>query len=199
VQRRHLNVRVPLLLAALGMAALGMMVLSFAATSPAGAEPPSQVAEEVADDGVFVGFGRRDIDEEALIAAVEDARFDALRIVAVAPRDPQPGPAAYARRIQEETEADAALVFPMEGPVEVYVIEDLDANRVRAVEAARQADDPASAVAVFAREINSVRETGTPEIVGQIMRALVIMALVIGVVVTIEQAVEMFKRRRASV
>ncbi len=163
----------------------------------AAAESPTEVAEELADDGVFVGFGRFDIDEQSLIAAVEDARFDGLRVVAVAPRDPHPGPAAYARRIQEQTEADAALVFPPQGPMEAYVIEDLSGSRIRATEAAQEVDDPAEAVATFAREINSVRETGTPRIVNQIMRALVIMALVIGVVVAIEQAIEWYKRRRA--
>lgn len=190
----HLKTRLSLL--AIFGVALGL-VLAWPAPS-ASAESPTMVAEEVADDGVFVGFGRPDIDEEALIAAVEDVRFDGLRLVAVAPRDPHPGPAAYARRIQEQTEADVALIFPLDGPVEAYVIEDLADGRIRATEAAREADDPAVAVAIFAREVDSVRETATPEIVNQIMRALVIMALVIGVVVAIEQAMEMFKRRRTT-
>lgn len=162
--------------------------------SAAMAESPIDVAEEVADDGVFVGFGRRDIDEESLIAAVEDARFDGLRIVAVAPRDPQPTPKAFARRIQEQTDADAALVFPDEGPLETYVIEDLSAARIRATESARQFSDPARAVQAFTAEVGSTRDAGTPEIVGQIMRVLVLLTLVVGVVVALEQAVALLKR-----
>ncbi len=168
-----------------------------APTLQASAEAPSDVAEELVDDGVFVGFGRRDVDEEALIAAVEDARFDGLRLVAVVPRDPQPTPAAFARRIQEQTEADAAIVFPEDGKLETYVIEDLSTSRIRATEAAREFDDPARAVTAFATELGSTRETGTPAIVDQIMRALVMMALVIGVVVAIEQGLALFKRSRA--
>ncbi|MGB5756293.1 MAG: hypothetical protein WBM50_05215, partial [Acidimicrobiales bacterium] len=150
--------------------------------------------EEVADDGVFVGFGRDDIDEAALIAAVEDARFDGLRLVAVAPRDPQPTAAAFARRIQEQTEADAAIILPEDGQLETYVIEDLSTTRIRATEAAREFSDPARAVQAFATELGSTRETGTPPIVDQIMRALVLMALVIGVVVAIEQGVARLKK-----
>lgn len=158
------------------------------------AESPVAVAEEVADDGVFVGFGRRDIDEDALIAAVENARFDGLRLVAVVPRDPQPTASAFARRVQEQTEVDAALVFPADGPLETYVINELSSARIRATEAAREFDDPARAVEAFATEITSTRTTETPEIVGQIMNALVLLALVIGVVVIIEQAVARLRR-----
>lgn len=166
--------------------------------TPTAAETPGRVAEGVEDDGVFVGFRRIDIDEAALIAAVEDVRFDGLRLIAVAPRDPQPSAAAFARRVQEETDADVALVFPPDGQLETYVIEDLAAGRVRATLAAREFGDPARAVEAFAAEITSERESETPEIVGQLMNALVLMALVIGVVVAIEQIVAMIKRSRAA-
>ncbi|MGH1493842.1 MAG: hypothetical protein ACRBK7_31345 [Acidimicrobiales bacterium] len=180
--------------AALTAAALLTLATVGITIGAAAAESPIAVADELADDGVFVGFGRRDVDEDALIAAVEDARFDGLRLVAVAPVDPQPDAAAFARRIQEQTDADAAIVFPKEGPLETYVIEDLSSSRIRATAAAREFAEPARAVEAFATEIGSVREAGTPEIVDEIMRALVLMALVIGVVVVIEQIVAHFKR-----
>lgn len=160
----------------------------------ASAESPIEVAEEVADDGVFVGFGRPGIDEEALIAAVEDARFDGLRLVAIVPRDPQPSAAAFARRVQEQTDADAALVFPREGALETYVIEDLSPSRIRATEAAREFTDPARAVQAFADEVLTEREEATPEIVGQILNALVLMTLVVGVVVALEQGITRLRR-----
>lgn len=148
----------------------------------------------MADDGVYVAFLRRDIDEAALIAAVEDARFDGLRLVAVAPTDPQPTASAFARRVQEQTDADAAIIFPSEGPLETYVIDDLSSSRIRATEAARQFTDPARAVQAFATELGSVRESETPEIVNEVMRALVIMALVIGLIVFIEQTIAAVKK-----
>lgn len=163
---------------------------------PASAETPGQVAQGAERDGVFVGFRRLDIDEDALIAAVEDVRFDGLRLIAVAPRDPQPTVAAFARRVQEETDADAVIVFPIEGRVETYVIEDLNPSRVRATETAREYSDPAKAVEVFAAELTTDRAAETPEIVGQLMNALVLMALVIGVVVALEQLVAFLRRSR---
>ncbi len=186
----------------LSMLGLALSLCVVLAIGPAAAESPISVADELADDGVFVAFLRRDVDEEALIAAVEDARFDGLRLVAVVPNDPQPTPSAFARRIQEQTDADAAIVFPKEGPLETYVIEDLSSSRIRATEAAREFTEPSRAVEAFATELRSTREAGTPAIVNQIMRALVMMALVIGVVVVIEQSVAHFKRssrRKASV
>ncbi len=173
-----------------------MLVLALAllVAAPAGAESPSAVAEELFDDGVFVGVGRDEIDELSLIAAVEDARFDGLRLVVVAPDDPQPTAAAYARRIQEQTEADAAIVFPPEGEPQTYVIEDLSTTRIRATEAAREFSEPARAVEAFATELGTTSEAGTPPIVNQLMRALVLMALVIGVVVAIEQGVTRLRK-----
>jgi hypothetical protein len=181
--------------AAIASAAVAVLLSTLALGIPgAAAESPTEVAEELAIDGVFVGIGRNDVDEEALIAAVDDARFDGLRVVAVVPRDPQPTAAAYARRIQEQTDADAALVFPREGRLETYVVEDLSGSRIRATEAARQFSDPARAVEAFATEVTSTRETGTPEIVTQTLNALVLMTLVVGIVVALEQGISRLRR-----
>ncbi len=132
------------------------------------------------------------------MAAVEDVRFDGLRIVVVVPRDPQPTPSAFARRVQEKTEADAVLVFPPEGRLETYVTDDLSSARIRATDAARQFNDPARAVEAFATEISSTGDGGTPAIVGQVMNALVLLTLVVGIVVAIEQGVNRVRRPAAS-
>lgn len=172
---------------------LGLVLIAPAAAS---AETPGLVAEGAEDDGVFVGFQRFDIDEESLVAAVEDARFDGLRLVAVAPRDPQPDARAFARRVQEATEADAALVFPPEGPLETFVIDDLSSARVRATEAARGFSDPARAVEAFAVELSDNSAPETPPIVRQLMNGLVLLALIVGVVVAIEQILARVRRSR---
>lgn len=178
---------------ALGLAVVGMVVLLVGAL-PVAAESPSRVADGLADDGVFVGFGRTDVDEAALAAAVADARRDDLDLVVVVPRDPQPSAKAFARRIQERTEADVALVFPSDGPVEAYVIDELSSARPRAIEAARVLGDPARAVAAFAEEVASSEDAGRPPIVGQIIRALVICSLLIGAIVAIELAIDRVRR-----
>ena len=161
----------------------------------AAAESPSQVAEETADDGVFVGLGRGDdVDEAALMAAVENASFDGLRIIVVVPQDPQPTAKAFARRVQEQTEADAVLVFPEDGRLETYVIDELSSSRIRATEAARNLVDPARATSAFAAEVNSVDDPGTPQVVRQIITVLVLMALVVGIVVGVEFLVDRTRR-----
>ncbi len=181
-------------LAIVGLAVLGVVVLATGAL-PASAESPSRVADGLADDGVFVGFGRDgDVDEAALAAAVADARRNDLDLVVVVPRDPQPSAKAFARRIQERTEADVAIVFPSEGPLEAYVIDELSSSRPRAIEAARVLGDPAMAVAAFTEELSTTEEAGRPPIVGQIIRALVICSLLIGAIVAIELAIDRVRR-----
>lgn len=165
---------------------LGLLAAALLGAGPAGAETPTEMADEVADDGVFVAAFRDDVDEAALVAAVEDARDDGLDLIVVVPGDPQPTAKAFARRLQERTEVEAALVLPADGPLEAYVIEDLSTARPRAVEAARALDDPAQAVATFAQELTTVHDPGRPAIVGQILRALLLFAVVIGAVVGIE-------------
>lgn len=165
---------------------------------PVAAETPNEVAEDTAVDGVHVATIRRsDVDEEALIAAVEDARFDGLRIVISVPSDPQPDSAAFARRIQEKTDADIALVFPEEGPLESWVIEDLEEYHTRAITGARTRSDPADAASTFVAEISTEPIVETPAIVGQIIRAVIYLGLGLAIVVGIEQLIMRFKRRRA--
>ncbi len=161
-----------------------LCVLGFA--GPARAESPTEVAEELAEDGVYVGIGRGSIDETALIAAVEEARFEGLRVVVVMPNDPQPSASAFARRIQEASEADAALVFPEEGQLETYVVDDLSGSRIRATERARQLSDPARAVEAFTEELMAENEAGTPAIVGRLINALILFTLIVGAVVAAE-------------
>lgn len=180
---------IPSITRLLGLILTGLLAALVIGSAAASAESPSRVADGLVDDGVFVGFGRSDVDEAALAAAVSDARADGLDLVVVVPRDPQPSAKAFARRIQERTEADVAIVFPSDGPLEAYVIDELSAARPRAIEAARILDDPARAVVTFADELTTSDSTGRPPIVGQIIRALVICSLLIGAVVAIELAI----------
>ncbi len=163
----------------------------------AAAESPSRVAEQVADDGVFIGFGRSaGFDEQALANAVAAAAIDDLTIVVVAPVDPQPTTRAFARRIQELTEVDVAIVFPPEGPMEAYASDVWSTTRPRALEEARQLNVPSQAVDVFVEELLSDGGRGRPPIVGQIIRALVLFVLAIAAVLGIEAALARAKSSR---
>ncbi|MEM9561554.1 MAG: hypothetical protein AAGA93_02985 [Actinomycetota bacterium] len=185
-------------LAAVGLLLGFLLGVGLGLGGAASAESPTRVADGLVDDGVFVGFGRNDVDEATLVAAVADAQDRGLDLVVVVPRDPQPSAKAFARRIQEKTEAEVALVFPLDGPVEAYVLEDLSSARPRALDAARALDEPAAAIDAFAVELTTIDDSGRPPIVGQIFRALVVFSLLIGVVVAIELVVSRLRRPAAA-
>lgn len=188
--------------------------------TPAAAEDPGFVADAVAEDGVFVAPGRSDVDEAELEAIVQSLRFEALRVVVVAPNDPQPSNEAFARRIQEATDADVAIVFPPpqdptptdsaigeentvedtveEAQVEAYVIDDLQENHYRALQEAREFSDPARSVEAFAEEIQAEREVEQPAIIGQLSWALVLMAIGLIVIFALERVVNRALGRSSS-
>jgi hypothetical protein len=175
------------------VAALGALLVA-----PVSAETPTEVAEEAADDGVFVSLGRSDVDEEALVAAVADAANRGVEMIVVAPRDPQPTAKAFARRLQELVEVEVAIVLPVDGPLEAYVAEDLSSSRPRAMETARGLADPARAVAVFADEVVTRSEPGRPAIIGQILRVLLLCSVVVGAVVLLETLIGRARRSAPS-
>ncbi len=164
---------------------LGLISLAPAAS----AESPLEVAEELADDGVFVARARTDVDEEALANAIQQARFDGLRIVAVAPIDPQPSGSAYARRIQEVVDADAALVFLEDEPLETFVVDELSGGHIRAQQRARAVADPGRAVLTFARELTAERQPSRPALIRQLMLLALLLAAVVGAIMFLENLV----------
>ena len=101
-----------------------------------------EVAEELAIDGVYVAPGRDDIDEEQLVSSLQEARARGLRLVVTAPNDPQPSAGAFARRVLEASDADASIVFPIEGPPEIEVIDEFESASFRALDAARSKATP---------------------------------------------------------
>ncbi len=168
----------------------------FSTAAPAAAESPVALTEELEPDGVFVSRIRTEIDEAALEAAIAEVRSDGLQLVAVAPIDPQPNGEAFARRIQEALESDAAIIFMPDGTIETYVIDELTPAQVRAAEKASAIADPARATLAFADELTSERVPGRPALVGQLITALVLFGIAIGLIVAIEQAVAGNRRRR---
>lgn len=173
-----------------------VVVLGLLIASPAAAESPVALSEELASDGVYVSRVRTEIDEVALEAAVQEVRSDGLLLVVVAPIDPQPDGEAFARRIQEAVEADAALIFMPDGSIETYVIDELTPARIRAMEKAQAIADPARATLAFADELTSERTAGRPELIGQLIMALVLLGVAIGLIVAAEQAVNANRRKR---
>lgn len=194
-RRRGLKRRAALTAAGV-VVTVGLLVLPVVSV-PVAAESPVALSEELATDGVYVSRVRTEIDEAALEAAVQEVRSDGLRLVVVAPIDPQPDGESFARRIHEAVESDAAIIFMPDGSVETYVIDELAPARLRATEKAEAIADPARATLSFADELTSDRVSGRPELLGQLITALVLLGLTIGLIVAIEQAVSANRRRRA--
>jgi hypothetical protein len=155
--------------------------------APAGAESPTMVAEEVAIDGVYVAPSRTDIDEEAMATTVQQARARGLRLVVVAPVDPQPDATAFARRVQEASDADAAIVFPTEGGFEAHVIDEFNAAHLRALDVARSKAAPVDAVEVFSDELLVEPSRSMPSVVSRLLGIVVLLAMALGLAVTVEQ------------
>ncbi len=163
---------------------------------PAAAESPTLVAEEVALDGVFVAQGRHDIDEELLAITVQQARARGLRLVVAAPIDPQPTALAFARRLQEASDADAAIVFPVGGGFEAHVIDELEADHLRALGAARSKASPVDAVEAFSAELLVEPSRDLPPIVNQLLTIVVLLALALAGAAALEQMLKRLLRGR---
>ena len=183
-------------LALLTAVVLGLAVVLVPAAAEA--ESPTLVKEETAVDGVYVAPSRTEVDVDELVASVQRAQALGLRVVAVVPDDPRPTPAAFARRVQEATDADAAVVFPPEGGLEVHVIDEFESARFRAVAAARSKATPALAVDAFAAELLAAPSGSIPSIVSQLILGVLALAGVLVVAVVLEQLLRRMLRRPPS-
>lgn len=182
--------------AAAAVLVVAALVTGSIAASPAAAESPIRVAEELAIDGVYVAPGRSDqVDEPAIAESIRQARALGLRLVVVAPADPQPDAAAFARRVLEASDADAALVFPEEGGMEAHVIDELESASLRARAAGRSRANPVAAVDAFTDELLAEPARELPPIIGRIVMAVMALALVLGGAVIIEQLLRRVLRR----
>jgi hypothetical protein len=133
-----------------------------------------------------VAPGRDDLNELELAESIEQARALGLRLVVVAPSDPQPGPAAFARRVQEASDADAAIVFPPGGGLEAHVIDEFDSASFRALAAARSMTSPPLAVEAFTSELLAEPTRSLPPIVRQIVLLVLLLAFLLAGVVALE-------------
>ena len=73
-----------------------------------GAENISFVIDEVSADGVYVGKTMTHIDEAELVETVRQIGTD-YKVIVIAPDNPQPSAAAFARRIGEQTNTPVLL------------------------------------------------------------------------------------------
>jgi len=167
--------------------------------APAQAETPAAVVMELDVDGVFIARSRSaEHDEQAMRQSIERARAMGLRVVVAAPVDPQPSPLAFARRILEASDADVALVYPPEGGLETFVIDDFESAQFRALAAARSKSGDAAAIDAFVEELVAEPAQPVPEIVRRLVLIMMALAIILAVLVVLESLLRP-RRRRARI
>ena len=174
--------------------ALGLLFVLAAAGDVLG-ETPTMVADEVAGDGIYVGDGVTGIDIAAIEPIIARAQQIGIRLVVVAPDDPQPDAESFALRVRQAADVEAALLFAPDGTIWASVVDDYEDGFVRAVNAARAAERPDLAADVFLTALVTEPDRPLPGVIGTIIRIVIFLLLALGVAVAAEQVV---RRRRSS-
>lgn len=185
------------MVAVLGVCTLAVFAVGSFLAHPAAAEAPSDVATELADDGVYVSPRRTsEAEPGAYLPVIQDARVLGLTMGIVWPHDPQPNTGAFARRVQELTELDVVLVFGPDGVVGAHVSEDYDEDAVRALSAARAQTNPVEQAEAYLTGLTEEPVREQPAIVGELVRWIVILLVALVVAAVCEQMIRQFKRSR---
>lgn len=163
------------------LSALMLSALMLGVT-PASAEPPLDVVAS-AVDGVYVAPGRT-FDTDRLSTVVERARQNGITLLIAAPAAPEPDASAYALRLRQAADVDAAIVFGLEGEVAGSVGDDHFDGFARAEKAARAVmvepfADPVMAADAFVTELLSEPSGNLSEVVGDVGQAVLIFVVII--------------------
>ncbi len=176
-------------LAVVFLGCLLVVFSAFATAGPAGAEPVEAVAEEVADDGIYVARGRTaDFDTAQWTSVIAEAAAEGIQMIVLAPAESIPNDRAFALRVRQKVDADVAILFGLEGGVEASVREELSSDSHRALAAAREATDPGTSVAAYLDGLLIEPERKVPEVVRTIALGVFLLVVILGVIVFIELA-----------
>lgn len=178
------------------MASIGLTGVAVAsAPTPIGAENPSEVIPELADDGVYVAPGRADEADAASFAPViEAARVDGVSMAVVWPDDPQPNTNAFARRMQEASMLDVVLVFGPDDVLGSFVSEDYEDGSIRATAAAREVSTPTQQASAFLVGLLEEPVRERPAIIDDVVRWIAICLAALVAAAVGEQMIRGFKR-----
>ncbi len=126
-------------------------------------ETPTKLAEKLEDTGVYIGPGRSDVEAGSFEQAVKRAEEEGIEIIVLVPDRPEPDASAFARRMQERTNVDAAIVFPPDdGQVQAYASDEFESSRTRALDKAQEEDDRSTVLDVYVSELNSGGSRSVP-------------------------------------
>jgi hypothetical protein len=162
---------------------------------PATAQQPIEVRDGLDGSGVWMPPGAADRD--ALETSVGRARAEGVELVVVVAPDPQPDAQGFALRLRQlEGVGDPVLVI---GPGTIgHSSEVVDRSELlRARAAALRAEATVEArVDAFVTELVTEPEAEVPELVGTLVRFLVIALLVLGAATVAEQALRLGRQNR---
>lgn len=154
------------------------------------AEQPKPVIESLAGDGVFVHSRRAaEVDREVLAGVVDNARSLGYSMAIVVPLDPLPELRAFVLRVQQGGEFDIVLGYGLDGEVEASTSEAFgNSDRLSALSATRTTTGGAEELAArFLTELTTDPETELPDTVRTIIRWVVVMLVLLGVTIALEQ------------
>jgi hypothetical protein len=177
------------------LVAVGFCCAAFVTLGPALAENPSEVVAELADDGVYIAAVRTtEADPASFLPVIERARSEGLSMIVLFPEEPQPSTAAFARRMQETTNVDVALVFGPDGVLGVFVSEDYEDATIRATSAARELTEPVESADAFLTGLLEEPVRERPVIINDLVRWIVILLGVLVAGAVGEQAIRQYKK-----
>lgn len=164
---------------------------------PVEAETPSEVVEQASGDGVYIGSGVGPIDEDLLVATVERAQRIGLRLLIVAPADPEPDPEAFALRVRQAADVDGVLLFGPDGGIYASVTDDYKDGIIRALSAARAASTPDVAADQFLTELTTEPDRPLPDVILTIVRAVIYLVVLLGLAALAEHLYRRWKRKNS--
>ncbi len=167
---------------------------------PAAAETPIEVANAVADDGVYIAAGF-DIDaEEADIAvAIAEARREGLEIIAIAPRSPQPDAESFGLRVLQASGTagyDAVVVFTEDGQHQVVVIDEYKNRILRSIEAAQQAPNAAASISAVTTAMLAEPDPSVPAAIDVVSGWVFTLIAILAIAVILDVLWRQHLRRR---
>ncbi len=152
----------------------------------ASAEPPSLVVERSAADGVYVSPARFMFDEATFTPIVDEARNQGLVLVIAVPFEAPPNTNAFARRVREAADVDAAIVFGPDDIIAGDASEDYEDNLVRAINSARAAATPEAAASSFVTELVTEPVRERPAFLFTVRRWVVVLVLIVVIASVLE-------------
>lgn len=151
-------------------AAIVIVAFPLVGAAIATAETPAEVVAGTGDNGVFVATGLGD--EADYEAVVERAAAQGLDLAVVEPLAPEPDEAAFALRVLQASDHDVVALVGQDGRIWLQAAEIANRDLVSARKAGEAAPTVVASLDAIVTDLVTEPDPETPEIVGQLRRAV---------------------------